>query len=156
MDDWSNRHNGASYSDLGQSQSWMNCLFYCLYLPLLPEGITWKWKLPVHDFPLLKNFSVITAEGVKVLKNLQTTRSSSFEVHWKIWFKSLGCHCSFWVRVCWSCNPSQTLFHSWNKNNINYNPDQKELLRKTDINNNKALRICLSQNTLTEWTSFPQ
>lgn len=33
--------------------------------------------------------------------------------------------------------------HRWNTNNINHNPDQRELWRKTDINNIKAHRIFL-------------
>lgn len=152
---WWSRHSDASYSGWGRSRSWRNCLFYCPRLPSSPGARAWKSKLQVHDFPLSRNFSLITAEGGRVLKKLQILAASSFPGWWKVWFKSLSCHSSSRVRVCWDCNPSKNLLRSWNKNNINHNPDQKDLWRKTDINNIKVHRIFASQNIRSEWASFP-
>ena len=153
---WWSRRSDASYSGWGRSQSWRNYLFYCPCLPSSPGARAWKSKLQVHDFPLSRNFLLITAEGGRVLKNLQTLAVSSFPGWWKVCFKSLSCHSSSWVSVCWDCNPSKNLLRSWSKNNINHNPDQKDLWRKTDINNINAHRIFASENIRSEWASFPQ
>lgn len=154
-DGWWSRRSDASYSGWGRSRSWRNCLFYCLCLPSLPGTRAWKSKPQVHDFPLSRNFSLITAEGGRVLKKLQILAASSFPGWWKVWFKSLHCHSSSRVIVCWDCNPSKNLLCSWNKNNINHNPDQKGLWRKTDINNIKTHRIFASQNICSDRVSFP-
>lgn len=106
---WWSRHSDASYSGWDQSRSWRNCLFYCQCLPSLPGVRAWKSKLQVHDFPLSRNFSLITAEGGRVLKKLQILAASSFPEWWKVWFKSFSCHSSPWVGVCWDCNPSKNL-----------------------------------------------
>lgn len=127
---WWSRRSGASYSGWGRSRSGRSRLFYCPCPPSSPAARAWKSKPRVHDFPLSRNFSLVTAEGGRALKTHQILEASSFPGWWKVWFKCVSCHCSSQVGVCWDCNPSKNLLHSWNKSNVNHNPEQKDLWRK--------------------------
>lgn len=112
---WWNPRSGASYSGWGRSPSGRTRLFYCPCLPPSPAARAWKSKPRVHDFPLSRNFSLVTAEGGRASKRLQILEASSFPGRWQVWFKCLSCHSSSQVGVWWDCNPSKNLLHSWNK-----------------------------------------
>lgn len=106
---WWSRRSDASYSGWGPSRSGRHRPICCPRPPSPPAARAWKSKPRVHDFPLSRNFSLVTAEGGRASKTLRILQASSFPGRWKVWFECLSCHSPSQVGVRWDFNPSKHL-----------------------------------------------